>query len=518
MRIPFADWELRPELRQALEELKFETATEVQEAAFRPVLAGQDIMVQSRTGSGKTLAFALPVLQRLDADETDVRVVVILPTRELCMQVAQSVRKLSANLGVRVAALYGGGVFAEQLRSLKSGASIVCGTPGRLCEHIERRTLKLERCDTLILDEADEMLKMGFADELQRIVAQLPPQRQTLLFSATLADAVQALARQSMREPLMLSVNEALSMPQEITHVCFETHPEEKTQALINLLHADLPERALVFCHTRLETEQLTHRLRDEGFRVALLNGDLPQVLRTRTLQQFRQGLVSVLVATDVAARGIDVEGITHVFNMAVPRTAETYVHRVGRTGRAGAAGQASTFVSPRDSRRFRHMLREAGVAVEIQPLPQAEALRDKLRARYLHALGEAKPTAPSQQLASELLKHLRAEDVVALLLERDPAARALLQAGEPAAPAPWLDPQPSRPARPVASRPAPQPSRPVRPATSPAAPPSSPTKPVRLDKKGVPYPPSKKQAATASKRPTAMATLGINIGHRDKM
>ncbi|HEY3999240.1 MAG TPA: DEAD/DEAH box helicase [Candidatus Xenobia bacterium] len=432
MKTSFSQWSLRPELQAALLDLHFDTPTDVQQQTFQPTLEGHDVMVQSRTGSGKTLAFTLPLLHKMGPRTDGVSVLVILPTRELCMQVAATMKRVGAFVDVRVAAVYGGGSFPDQLRSIKYGAQVVCGTPGRLCEHLDRRTLKLDQCRTVVLDEADEMLNMGFAEELQRIVSQLPAERQTMLFSATLPETVQDLARRSMRDPRVLTIDEALSIPTEIQHVCYETAADQKMSALLNLLHAEAPRRALVFCHTKAETEQLVERLGTDGFSVGLLNGDLPQVVRTRTLQQFRQGDIALLVATDVAARGIDVEGITHVFNMAVPRAIETYVHRVGRTGRAGHFGQAATFVTSRDNRRFKQMLRDAGVRVEVRTVPQPVTVRQNLRTRYLETLGSQPAGAAWKSLASDLLQFLPAEDLIPLLLARDPAARAVLEAGAP--------------------------------------------------------------------------------------
>lgn len=446
----FTHWPLRPELQQGLSELGFDTPTEVQEAAFLPALDGRDVMVQSRTGSGKTLAFTLPILQRLDPEGDGVGALVVLPTRELCMQVATTIRRLAAPLGMSVAAVYGGGSFQEQLRVIKHGARIVCGTPGRLCDHLDRKTLKLPECHILVLDEADEMLTLGFAEELQRVVSFLPTERQSMLFSATLSDEVKKLAAQSMHDPLVLTVSESMSIPTEIQHVCYEVRQDEKVPALLNVLHADAPERALVFCHTKAETETVVERLQRDGFQAALLNGDLPQPVRTRTLQQFRQGAVRLLVATDVAARGIDVEGITHVVNMAVPRSIETYVHRVGRTGRAGHFGQAVTLVTPRDTPRFRHMLREAGVKLDVRKVPQPQAVRDAVRDRYVAALGTQAPEPRWRRMAASLLQLLPPEDLVALLLTRDPAARAVLDAGEAVAAPERPERKPTRPDKPM--------------------------------------------------------------------
>ncbi|MEB3198888.1 MAG: DEAD/DEAH box helicase [Candidatus Sericytochromatia bacterium] len=432
--LPFTSWELRPELLAGLEAQGLQTPTPVQSEAFPAVLSGRDLLVQSRTGTGKTYAFALPILQRLPVTERPrVDALIVLPTRELALQVATSITKLARPMGVEVAAVYGGGSYRDQLRAIAHGARIVVGTPGRLVDHLERERLDLSSCRTLVLDEADEMLDLGFAEELERIFSALPADRQSLLFSATLAPEIRALATKTLREPQEIRLSQGGKSAPEIQHVAYECFAEAKTDALVNVLHVDQPALAIVFCHTKLETEQIAERLREEGFSAGFLNGDLPQEARSRTLNQFRRGLIDLLVATDVAARGIDVKGVSHVYNLGVPRDPESYIHRVGRTGRAGASGEAVTFVPPRDAARFRRMLINAGVEIKTKPVPQPSDVRTKLRERFHEQLTARIATGPDPDylaLASELLGYIEPADLVAALLAGNEDARATLSAG----------------------------------------------------------------------------------------
>jgi len=316
---------------------------------------------------------------------------------------------------------------------LRAGARSVVGTPGRRCDHLSRGTLDLSTCRTLVLDEADEILDLGFADELDRLLEALPAQRQSLLFSATLAPDMQALAAKTLRNPETVAVSTGLSVAVEIRHVAYEVHREFRSDALSNVLHVESPELAIIFCHTRAETEELAERLRGDGFQSAALHGDMAQAERTRTLNAFRRRQLRLLVATDVAARGIDVRGVTHVFNLAVPQSAETYIHRVGRTGRAGDSGMAVTFVAPRDAMRFRRLLASAKVELQVRPLPQADDVRRRLRESYHGTVCRrlAEGVDPGLRvLAEELLAYMEPADALCALLGGDPAAQAVLGAG----------------------------------------------------------------------------------------
>jgi ATP-dependent RNA helicase DeaD len=431
--VPFTQWELRQELLDGLAAQGFVEPTPVQQEAFPLVLAGRDLLVQSRTGTGKTLAFGLPILQRVQGTPGPVEALIVLPTRELALQVSSALSRLARPLGVEIATLYGGGSYRDQNRALNGGARLVVATPGRLCDHIDRGSINLTQCRTLVLDEADEMLDMGFADELDKILNAVNEDRQSLLFSATMAPEMRVLAEKTLRNPHTLAISSGLTAAPTIEHVAYEVFREHRLDALTNVLHAEQPHLAIVFCHTKAETEELADRINKEGFKAAHLNGDLPQAERTRTLNNFRRRAIQVLVATDVAARGIDVKGVSHVFNLGVPQNPETYIHRVGRTGRAGASGQAVTFVAPRDASRFRRMLQNSGVSIQARPLPQAEEVRKRLRERY-HEVVTARVAEGTDErlrvLAQELLTYMEPLDLVSSLLQGDERASAVLEAG----------------------------------------------------------------------------------------
>jgi len=429
----FETWPLRPELLAGLAAQKFEVPTPVQREALAPALEGRDLRVQSRTGSGKTLAFGLPLLQRLEPGPGKVEAVIVLPTRELATQVATVLARLAQPLRIGVAVLTGGGSYREQFAALHNGARIVVGTPGRLADHMARGTISLSQCRMLVLDEGDEMLDMGFAEELDRLLEALPKERQTWLFSATMTAEARGLAERFQKDAVEIRAGGANDSSPEITHVIYEVFREHREEALVNVLHVEQPTLAIIFCHTKAESETLAHRLQREGFDAAFLNGDLPQTARTRTLNAFRRRELRMLVATDVAARGIDVRGISHVFNLGVPQSSETYIHRVGRTGRAGATGTAVTFVPPADGSRWRRLMSMARLRYEQRPVPQGEEVRTVLRKAWREALSG--PTVGDvdtrlRTFAELLLAEVPPLDLVTALLHRDPGAAAALDAG----------------------------------------------------------------------------------------
>ncbi|HEY9899442.1 MAG TPA: DEAD/DEAH box helicase [Pantanalinema sp.] len=428
----FDDWCLRPELNAAVAHMGFTHPTPVQHEAFPIVAARSDVMVQSRTGTGKTLAFGLPLFERLAVGERNVKIIVIVPTRELAMQVGIELSKLARSLDTRVATLVGGAPYGEQLRALRDGAAVVVGTPGRVRDHLSRATLKLDACEAVVLDEADEILDMGFKDELEEILGKLPEGRQTLLFSATLDNDIEAIAKKYMRDPQRISMASS-GVSTTIRHAFYEVSPVAKFEALANVLHVERPELAICFCHTKAETESLAERLAAEGFKVGVLNGDRVQAQRTQTLQAFRQRQISILVATDVAARGIDVRGLTHVINMGVPRNSETYVHRTGRTGRAGKDGVAITLVAPLDRSKVRRLALDLSIDGAPKPVPQAAEVQEIARESFFEELtkrtDEAQP-AQWEAYAEALLENLPPARVLAVLLQDLNAATGRLPVG----------------------------------------------------------------------------------------
>lgn len=426
---PFAEWDLTSDVLERLAAQNITVPTEVQQQCWEPILSGRDVLVQSNTGTGKTLACALPLWRHCPAGKGAVDILVVLPTRELAMQVASAWQGLGAN----VALLYGGGGYGEQLGALKAGVRVVVGTPGRIGDHLNRGSLDLGACRVLVLDEADEMLDMGFAEEIEAILAKMPAQYQTLLFSATLRDNIETLAAKILSDPLRISVSSGLAVAPDIRHLAYEVDSDYKHDALCNILQVESPQSALIFCHTKAEADELSERLRGDGIFCACLHGDMSQAERTRTLNNFRRGYVRFLVATDVAARGIDVRGITHVINISVPRETETYIHRVGRTGRAGENGTAITLVSPRDFSRFIKLLKAAHIKVEVRPLPQKADVRIMVRQSFHSELCQRveKGADPAYRvLAKELLDYIEPEDIVAVLLSQMSKATACIKAG----------------------------------------------------------------------------------------
>ena len=427
--VPFTEWPLNSILQENLQKQGFVIPTEVQQACWQPLRDGADLLVQSCTGTGKTLAFALPLLND-PANSGASSILIVLPTRELAMQVAGAI----SAMGTRPALLYGGGGYGDQLRALKSGASVVVGTPGRLVDHIERGTLNLSSCRALVLDEADEILDLGFAEEIDKILNALPKERQSLLFSATLPPQMEALAAKTLKDSCRrISVSVGLAAAGDITHEAYAVAKPWRAKALSNVLYVENPQMAIVFCHTRAETEELSEELIGLGMSVLSLHGDMAQAERTRTLNRFRSGASKYLIATDVAARGLDVQGVTHVINMSVPQNIETYIHRVGRTGRAGHAGKAITFIAPFEQNRFKKLLSRANIKLQMGRLPQAEEVRRRLKAEFHKNVGRLlaeKVDDKMRLLASELLCYLSPVDSLAAVLSMLPEAEAVFTGG----------------------------------------------------------------------------------------
>ncbi len=456
--ITFADLDLRPELKEVLAKMGLTNPTEVQQQALPRVLTGRDLMVQSRTGTGKTLAFVLPSLQRLSPEPKGVQILVIAPTRELANQVGAVFARVGRPLGIRLATLTGGVAYGEQLKALRQGAHVIVGTPGRLNDHLTRGTLDLSNCQTVVLDEADEILDMGFQEDLEKLLGALPAERQTLLFSATLSDGIERIARGYMRNPDRLGLTTGMEASTTLTHALYEVAKTSKYEALVNLIHTEQPELAILFCHTKAETEELSKRLADEGFKVGYLNGNLPQALRSETLEAFRKRQITLLVATDVAARGIDVRGITHVVNYDIPRGVETYIHRSGRAGRAGQPGLVLNLITPFDRSKIRNIVAEAKIQAETRPIPQGDAVMQKLREKFFENLVnriDANEFDDFREFASSLLTNLDPTALVAALLQDVQTHTGLLAAGyDVEVPKPKRSDRPERSERPLRDMP----------------------------------------------------------------
>jgi ATP-dependent RNA helicase DeaD len=383
------------DVAQTLTSLGYEEPTPIQRDAIPPFLAGRDIVGQAATGTGKTAAFALPIIEMLirDSDrgrgKRSVAALVLVPTRELAMQVAEAIHKYGKSAGARVLPIYGGQSIHQQLVVLRRGVDVVVATPGRALDHIRRKTLDLSEIRTLVLDEADEMLDMGFAEDLDAILEAAPAKRQTALFSATLAPRIRAIAKRHLTDPVSLKIEgekvEAGKVPR-VKQVAYMVQRQQKPAALGRILDIENPASAIIFCRTRTEVDELTETMNARGYRAEAIHGGLSQEQRDRVMRRFREGGVDLLVATDVAARGLDIGHLSHVVNFDVPAAPDAYVHRIGRTGRAGREGTAITLAEPRESRMLQNIERHTRQKIRIEPVPSVL----DLRARQLEATQSA--------------------------------------------------------------------------------------------------------------------------------
>ena len=377
----FDDLGLRPELLKALSGLGYEEPTPIQQEAIPPLVAGRDLLGQAATGTGKTAAFALPILQVLTPHRSERAPVglVLVPTRELAVQVSEALHRYGRDLGARVLPVYGGAPIVRQLRSLESGVDVVVATPGRALDLLNRGSLRLGDIATVVLDEADEMLDMGFAEDLEAILDETPETRQTVLFSATMPRRLDSLARRHLNDPVRITIGREKAEPGEAPRVrqtAYVVPRAAKPAALGRILDVEAPAAAIVFCRTREEVDTLTETLNGRGYRAEALHGGMSQEQRDKVMGRLRGGRADLLVATDVAARGLDIEQLTHVVNYDVPSAPESYVHRIGRVGRAGREGVAITLAEPREHRMLKTIERVAGAPISVQQVPTVADLR----------------------------------------------------------------------------------------------------------------------------------------------
>nr|WP_285881036.1 DEAD/DEAH box helicase [Neobacillus mesonae] len=345
----FEDLGISQATLKAVLRMGFEEATPIQAETIPLSLANQDVIGQAQTGTGKTAAFGIPLVEKVNKEVESIQGIIIAPTRELAIQVSEELYKLGAGKKVRVLPIYGGQDIGRQIRSLKKAPNIIVGTPGRLLDHINRRTIHLEHVHTVILDEADEMLNMGFIEDIESILAEIPEDRQTLLFSATMPAPIQRIAEKFMKSPKVVRVKAKEMTVPSIEQYYLEVQEKNKFDVLTRLLDIQSPELAIVFGRTKRRVDELSEALNLRGYTAEGIHGDLSQAKRISVLRKFKEGSIDVLVATDVAARGLDISGVTHVYNFDIPQDPESYVHRIGRTGRAGKTGVAMTFVTPRE-------------------------------------------------------------------------------------------------------------------------------------------------------------------------
>jgi len=347
--LKFSELGLSQDLLQAIEAVGFEEATPIQASTIPLAIAGRDVIGQAQTGTGKTAAFGLPMLQKIDVDSRDLQVLVIAPTRELAIQTQSELWRLGHGKKVRVQAVYGGADINRQIRSLKDNPHILVGTPGRLLDHIKRRTVKLETVQILVLDEADEMLNMGFLDDIEAIIRKIPEKRQTLLFSATMPEAIKKIGVRFMKNPEHVKIKAKEMTADLIDQYYIRAKEYEKFDVMTRLIDVQKPELTIIFGRTKRRVDELYRGLESRGYRAEGIHGDLSQQKRMSVLNDFKNGGLDILVATDVAARGLDISGVTHVYNYDIPQDPESYVHRIGRTGRAGREGLSVTFVTPNE-------------------------------------------------------------------------------------------------------------------------------------------------------------------------
>ncbi|VYT62061.1 DEAD/DEAH family ATP-dependent RNA helicase [Metakosakonia massiliensis] len=417
----FADLGLKAPILEALNDLGYEKPSPIQAECIPHLLGGRDVLGMAQTGSGKTAAFSLPLLNNLDPELKAPQILVLAPTRELAVQVAEAMTDFSKHMrGVNVVALYGGQRYDVQLRALRQGPQIVVGTPGRLLDHLKRGTLDLSKLSGLVLDEADEMLRMGFIEDVETIMAQIPEGHQTALFSATMPEAIRRITRRFMKEPQEVRIQSSVTTRPDISQSYWTVWGMRKNEALVRFLEAEDFDAAIIFVRTKNATLEVAEALERNGYNSAALNGDMNQALREQTLERLKDGRLDILIATDVAARGLDVERISLVVNYDIPMDSESYVHRIGRTGRAGRAGRALLFVENRERRLLRNIERTMKLTIPEVELPNAELLGkrrlEKFAAKvqqqlessdldqYRALLAKIQPTAEDEELDLETL------------------------------------------------------------------------------------------------------------------
>lgn len=438
----FADLGLSAPVMASVTEVGYESPSPIQAATIPALLAGKDVLGQAQTGTGKTAAFALPILSRLKLDQKKPQALVLAPTRELAIQVAEAFQRYANKIpGFVVLPIYGGQGYAPQLTALKRGVHVVVGTPGRVIDHLDRGTLDLSELTTLVLDEADEMLRMGFIDDVEAVLKKTPPQRQVALFSATMPAVIRRIAQTYLRDPQEVTITSKTTTATNIRQRYWFVSGMHKLDALTRILEAEPYEAMIVFARTKLGTEELAQKLQARGLAAAAINGDIQQQQRERTIQQLKDGKLDILVATDVAARGLDVERISHVLNYDIPYDTESYVHRIGRTGRAGRSGDAILFVTPREKGMLRSIERATRQPIDEMKLPSVEAVNDKRVEKFLGRITDTLATGepgeyrslveryeqennvPMVDIAAALARLLQGDTPLLLGPDRTPAA-----------------------------------------------------------------------------------------------
>lgn len=414
--ISFRDLNLPSSLLSVLDEVGYETPTPIQVQTIPHLLKGLDLLGRAPTGTGKTAAFALPLLSRIDIKKQRVQLMVLTPTRELAIQVAEALQRYASHIkGFHVLPIYGGQEYLGQLRHLKRGVHAVVGTPGRVMDHMRKGTLKLESLQALVLDEADEMLRMGFLEDVEWILEQMPAERQMALFSATMPKEIQRIARKHLREPQVIAIKTRTATADTIRQRYWLVSNLHKLDALTRILEVEPFDAMLMFVRTRIATTELAERLEARGYSAAALNGDMAQKHREQTIQRLKQGSLDILVATDIAARGLDVERISHVINYDIPYDTEAYIHRIGRTGRAGRHGDAILFVAPRERRMLSAIEKATRHKIEQIELPTTEMVNNKRIANFKQSISDTLAAGELEFMQSLLEQYQLEHDVPAL-------------------------------------------------------------------------------------------------------
>jgi ATP-dependent RNA helicase DeaD len=424
-QILFSSLNISDEILQAVTDMGFVSPSPIQAEAIPPILAGRDVIGQAQTGTGKTAAFGIPALELVDVQDRSVQALILCPTRELALQVADEIRKLAKHKrGIRIEAIYGGDSIDRQIRSLKSGVHIVIGTPGRVMDHMERNTLKLGNVKMMILDEADEMLDMGFREDIESILEDMPQERQTILFSATMSKPILQITQKFLQDPVLVKVVKIELTATNIEQVYFEVKPKAKVEVMCRLIDMYDLKLLLVFCNTKRKVDEIVEDLQIRGYQAEGLHGDLRQAQRNNVMSKFRSGTTSILVATDVAARGIDVDDVDAVFNFDIPLDEEYYVHRIGRTGRAGKSGRAFSMVGRDEKYRFREIQAYTKVRVDKGVIPSFEDIVGVRKARFIEQVQQTIKESKDLNLYEDTLTQLQHagfsnEQIVAALVKR---------------------------------------------------------------------------------------------------
>ncbi len=424
-QVLFSSLNISAEMLQAVTDMGFVSASPIQAEAIPPILAGRDVIGQAQTGTGKTAAFGIPALELIDVQDRSVQALILCPTRELAVQVSEEIRKLAKHKrGIRIEAIYGGDSIERQIRSLKSGVHIVIGTPGRVMDHMERNTLKLGNVKMMILDEADEMLDMGFREDIESILEEMPEERQTILFSATMSKPILQITQKFQKDPVLVKVVKKELTNTNIEQVYFEVKAKAKVEVMCRLIDMYDLKLLLVFCNTKRKVDEIVEDLQIRGYQAEGLHGDLRQAQRNNVMSKFRAGTTSILVATDVAARGIDVDDVDAVINFDIPLDEEYYVHRIGRTGRAGKSGRAFSFVGRDEKYRLREIQTYTKVKVDKGVIPSFEDIVGVRKARFIEQLQVTIQESKDLNLYDDLLTQLHhagfsTEQIVAALVKR---------------------------------------------------------------------------------------------------